>query len=197
MPRHQQVTTCRLTGGPISRKCPCEHCNLSMCAVCCASEAGLTTDCPGTLIDFDRQREVSETCLDYIDDRGWHQGGPMEHRAPRFTRTRLPPKPPRVDPRTLVEPNINWDKIDRNTALQHQLTLQAISWVLADRECDDLSAALARARDTANPQLEEVQTRFQQACRRVETCDDEFRQAARKLVDALEEEHPDDPRTSP
>jgi superfamily II RNA helicase len=102
-----------------------------------------------------------------------------------------------MDPRAVVEPNINWGKIDRNTALQHQLTLQAISWVLADRECDDLSAALTRARDTANPQLEKVQTHFQRACRRVEECDDELRQAARKLVDALEEGSPDDPRTSP
>lgn len=197
MPRHQQVTTCRRSGGPISRGCTCEHCNLSICEVCGAYEGGLTTDCPGTQIDFNRQREVYETCLDYTDDRGWHLGEPMDHRSPRFTSTRLPPTAPRIDPRRIVAPTIDWVKVDQHRALQHELTLRAIAWTLADRECDDLSATLIRVKDEVDTpenaatnillaKLEEARTRFQHACRRVEECDDEFRQAARKLVDALE-----------
>jgi hypothetical protein len=196
MPRHQQVTTCRRSGGPISRRCTCEHCNLSICAICGAYEGGLTTDCPGTSIDWARQHEVYETCLDYTDDRGWHQGERMEHRSPRFTSTRLPPTPPRIDPRSIVAPAIDWAKIDQNKALQHELTLRAIAWTLADRQCDDLSAALVRAKtetdtlgnapDAQLAKLERAQINFQRACQRVEECDDEFRQAARKLVDTLE-----------
>jgi len=198
MPRHQQVTTCRLSGGPISRGCTCEHCNLSMCGVCGAYEGGLTTDCPGTEVDADKQREVYETCLDYTDTRGWHLGSPMDHRSPRFTSTRLPPTTPRTDPRTIVAPSVDWAKVDQNLALQHELTLRAIAWTLADRECDDLSAALVRVKDAATAEagdtepdiliarLEEARNIFQSACRRVEECDDAFRQAARKLVDNLE-----------
>jgi hypothetical protein len=55
MPRHQQVTTCRKSGGPISKFCSCEHCTLSVCSICGAYEGGLTTDCPGTPVSFDRQ----------------------------------------------------------------------------------------------------------------------------------------------
>jgi len=196
MPRHQQVTTCRRSGGPISRGCTCEHCNLSMCGVCGAYEGGLTTDCPGTNVDFDKQREVYETCLDYTDARGWHLGAPMDHRSPRFTSTRLPPTAPRTDPRAIIAPSINWAKVDQNRALQHELTLRAIAWTLADRQCDDLSAALVCIKDEANgvhtepnillSKLEEARTNFRLACRRVEECDDELRQAARELVDALE-----------
>lgn len=197
MPRHQQVTSCRRSGGPISRYCTCEHCNLSVCVVCGAYEGGLTTDCPGTSITFDRQREVYETCLDYTDDRGWHQGARMEHRSPHFTSTRLPPRAPQIDPRTIVAPLVDWTKVDQNETLQHELTLRAIAWALADRQCDDLSAALARTRDEADDpddttpdvlltRLEHAQNSFQRACHRVEECDDAFRQAARKLVDALE-----------
>lgn len=197
MTRHQQVTTCRLSGGPISRGCTCEHCNLAVCAVCGAYEGGLTTDCPGTRINFDRQREVYETCLDYTADRGWHQGERMEHRSPRFTSTRLPPTAPRMDPRAIVAPTVDWAKIDQNKALQHELTLRAIAWTLADRQCDDLSATLVRAKDEVDgagdttphvllAKLEGARTNFQHACQRIEECDDEFHQAARKLVDALE-----------
>lgn len=181
MPRHQQVTTCRRTNGPISRGCTCEHCNLAICAVCGAYEGGLTTDCPGTRVAFKQQCEVHETCLDYTDSRGWHQGERMENRSPRFLNTRLTPTAPRRDPRATVAPSIDWTKVDQNKALQHELTLRAIDWTLADRECDRLSAALNQVKDA----FEEVQTNFQQACRRVEECDDEFRQAARRLVDAL------------
>lgn len=194
MPRHQQVTTCRRSGGPISRHCTCEHCNLSVCAVCGAYEGGLTTDCPGIRIDFDKQLEVYETCFDYTDSRGWHQGAPVEHRHPRFTSTRLPPTAPRKDPRSIVAPTVDWVRVDQNKALQHELTLCAIAWILADRQCDDLSVALVRAKDKAvapedpepNVLLAGARANFQHACRRVEECDDELRQVARKLVDALE-----------
>lgn len=202
MSRHQQVSTCRRTGGPISRDCTCEHCNLSMCAVCGAYGGGLTTDCPGTRVDFHRQLEVFQTPLDYTDDRGWHQGNPIEHRSPHFMDTQLPPSPPRPDPRSIVTPAIDWDKIDRHRALQHELTLRAIAWTLADRACDDLAATLTRTKDDVHAskdstpeekliaKLEEVRNNFQRACRRVDECDDEFRQAARKLVDALESNPP-------
>jgi hypothetical protein len=177
--------------------------------VCSAFAGGLTTDCPGTEVDFDRQREIYETLLDYTDDRGWHQGAPMEQRVPHFAATRLPPRPPRIDPRLIVAPSVDWTRVDRTAALQHELALRGIAWVLADRACDDLSAALTRAQDmvdacggdsatdtpdmvpddprsSALTRLEGVRDNFQRACRRVEERDDEFRQAARKLVDALE-----------
>jgi hypothetical protein len=173
-----------------------------MCAVCGAYEGGLTTDCPGTEIDFDRQREIYETLLDYTEDRGWHQGAPMEHRSPRFTTTRLPPKPPRVDPRTVISPAIDWSTVDRNAGLQHELAKRAIAWVLADRDCDDLSAMLTRVQDETDAslndtglddrmapllRLESTKIDFQRACRLVEERDDEFRQAARELVATLED----------
>lgn len=195
MPRHQHATTCRKTGGPISKHCTCEHCNLSVCRVCGGYEGGLTTDCPGTQINFEKQREIYETSLDYTDARGWHQGEPQERRIPRFTNTRRPPEPPRPDPRTVVSPTIDWTKIDRNAALQHELTLRGIAWVLADRDCDILSAALTRVEEAAaaadlkhdlTTRLKEAQSNFQQASRLVEKRDDEFRQAARELVAALE-----------
>lgn len=203
MPPHQQATTCRRSGGPVSEHCTCEHCTLSMCEVCGAYEGGLTTDCPGTQVDFDRQREVYETPLDYTDERGWHQGAPMEHRSPRFMASPRPPAPPRIDPRMVVSPTIDWTTVDRVTGLQHELALRAIAWVLADRDCDDLSAALARAEDggAAAPQddtapdalmrdlldsLESAKIDFQRSCRLVEERDDAFRQAARQLVDAME-----------
>jgi exonuclease VII small subunit len=172
--------------------------------VCGAYEGGLTTDCPGTRSDFDKQREVYETSLDYTDDRGWHQGERMAQRSPHFKATRLPPKPPEVDPRTIVASMVDWTKVDRNEALQHELTLKAIAWVLADRSCDDLSAVLARAKDEADShedaepgllldKLEDARVNFQRGCQHVEARDEEFRQAARKLVDALE--GPPDPPT--
>jgi hypothetical protein len=167
-----------------------------MCGVCGAYEGGLTTDCPGAKIAFDKQREVYETCLDYTDARGWHLGTPMDHRSPRFTSTRLPPTAPRTDPRAIIAPSIDWAKVDQNRALQHELALRAIAWTLADRQCDDLSAALVCVKDEASgvhtepdillSKLEEARTNFRLACRRVEECDDELRQAARELVDALE-----------
>lgn len=206
MPRHQQVTTCRRSGGALSKLCTCEHCSLSVCSICGAYEGGLTTDCPGTKVDVDKQQEIYETNLDYTDDRGWHLGDPSKLRTPRFTTTRLPPTPPPVDPRTVVAPGIDWEAVDRTANLQHVLSQKAIAWVIADRACDDQSAGLARAEDKADAlrgkqelddderallaALEREKIEFQIACRRVEKCDDEFKQAARKLVTALEERSP-------
>lgn len=202
MPRHKQVTTCLRGGGPLSKHCTCEHCNLSVCSVCGAWEGGLTTDCPGQSVGYDRHKEVWETSLDYTDARGWHQGDPA-HRAPRFEKSPLPPAEPRVDPRAAVAPGIDWETVDRNAALQHQLTLKAIAWVLADRICEDKSAALARIEDDTAilrgktelaeteaallAKLERKQIDFRIADRHVQKCDDEFRQSARLLVEALEQ----------
>src|SRR4029078_1255590 len=72
MPRHRQVTTCRRSGGPLSKTCTCEHCALAVSAVCGAGEGSLTTDCPGEKVPYDRQQEVFEPSFDYTDERGWH-----------------------------------------------------------------------------------------------------------------------------
>jgi hypothetical protein len=206
MPRHQHVTTCLKGGGPLSKFCTCQHCTLCVCGVCGAYEGGLTTDCPGTAIDFDKQQEVYETRLDYTDDRGWHLGEPMKLRSPRFATTRLSPAPPPIDPRTVVAPSIDWAAVDRTTSLQQALAQKAIAWVLADRACDARSARLAHIEDEFSSlrgkwefdaqervllaTLEREKIDFQHACRSVERCDEELRQAARRLVDALEERAP-------
>jgi len=84
MPAHIQVTTCR-HGGPVSKFCSCEHCTLSVCSVCGSWEGGLTTDCPGQRVSFDRQEEVYKTDLDYTDKLGWHHDGKgTRARSPRF-----------------------------------------------------------------------------------------------------------------
>jgi hypothetical protein len=218
MPRHHQVTTCRKSGGPVSKHCSCEHCTLSVCSVCDAGEGGLTTDCPGSKIAFDKQQEIYETSLDYTDDRGWHLAEPMMRRSPRFESTKLPPEPPHVDLRATIAPSIDWGTVDRNASLQHELAQKAIAWVLADRIADDHSATLTRLEDEVDAQLPrkeaidaitdkvdlsqpDEQTRellgkleyekieFHLASRRAEKCDEEFRQAARKLVTALESGH--------
>lgn len=84
MARHKQVTTCRKTGGPLSDRCSCEHCALAVCSVCGGFEGGLTTDCSRETLSFDRQKEIYETNLDYVESRGWHQGEPMQRRTPLF-----------------------------------------------------------------------------------------------------------------
>lgn len=85
MPTHKHVTTCLKGGGPISKFCSCYHCTLAVCAVCGAYEGGLTSDCPGELVSFDRQKEVYETNLDYIEALGWHQSTiDRRYREPRF-----------------------------------------------------------------------------------------------------------------
>ncbi len=210
MPRHQQVTSCRKSGGPVSKHCSCEHCCLSVCSVCGAGEGTLTTDCPGTRVDTDKQQEVFETNLDYTDDRGWYlEVDGSSRRAPRFENTKLPIETSRVDPRTVVAPSINWAAVDRTMNLQHELTLKAIAWTIADRACEERSAALARIEDDCDVlrgktdlttaerdllgKLEQEKISFQIACRNIERCDDEWKQLARRIVAALEQ----DPVTVP
>lgn len=72
MPAHVHVATC-VHGGPVSNRCSCMHCCISVCSVCGAYEGSLTTDCPGVEVGFDRQQEVYKTLLDYTAERGWHQ----------------------------------------------------------------------------------------------------------------------------
>lgn len=203
MPPHRQITYCLREGGPISKFCTCQHCTLAVCSVCNAYEGSLTTDCPEEQVNFDRQKEVYETNLDYTDARGWHQGEPMKRRAPNWQRDEPPKSVPPEDQRSVVTPLANWTTVDRLATLQDVLSQKAIAWALADRICDDHSATLARLekeidvrlRQDQEPneeerallsKLEYAKIGFQLACRRVEKCDDELRQAARMLVDALE-----------
>lgn len=166
MPRHKQFTTCRKSGGPVSKMCSCEHCSLAVCSVCGAGEGSLTTDCPGDKVDYDKQQEVFETNLEYTDDRGWHlaqtdDGTPIAKRSPRFESTKeqgvlgastsVWPTPPRVDGRTVIAPSIDWAAVDRTMNLQHELTQKAIAWVIADRVCENRSATLARIEDETAP----------------------------------------------
>jgi hypothetical protein len=171
-----------------------------VCSVCGSWEGSLTTDCPGQGVGFDKRQEVYETTLDYTDERGWHLSDAA--REPRFESTKVPPPPPRSDPRVLVAPTIDWAAVDRTENLRHELSKKAIAWVLADRLCEERSAALAQAQDAARPlsgktdldandrvllaRLEQEGISFKIACRRVEQYDEEFRQAARLLVAALE-----------
>lgn len=197
MPRHQQVTACR-KGGPVSKGCNCEHCSLAVCAVCGGGEGTLTTDCPGTKVDHDRQQEVYETNLDYTDDRGWHLAS--ERRSPRFAVTRIQPEPPpSADPRTLLAPGVDWARVDRTLDLQHDLILKGIAWVLADRVAENQSAICTRLEDEIagrdpDRQVQELQKKLKDATadfritnQRAEKCDDEFRQAMRQLVATLEQ----------
>lgn len=82
--------------------------------------------------------------------------------------------------------------VDRE-ALRRDLEQKAIAWSLADRDCEDASAALTLAQDAvhASPQDEELHRRLEQAKiafhvldDREQRYDDEFRQAARKIADA-------------
>ena len=245
MPRHQQVTTCRKSGGPVSKLCTCEHCALSVCEACGGGEGALTTDCPGARISGARLEEICETTLDYTDDRGWHLGEATGRRSPRFeTRESEPKEPPPsahaprvvtnekalrivgcacgwrmpqgvtdsddafVTHTTLARlaPSTNWEAVDRTMDLKHELAQKAIAWVLADRICEDRSAALARLEDEVATRLPKGQEQnwltepnrellgklehekidFRRADQRAQKCDDEFRQAARKLVEVLE-----------
>jgi len=205
MPRHKQVTKCQKTNGPIFSHCTCYHCTLSVCEVCGAYEGGLTTDCPGVRVDVDRQKEVYETPLDYTDDRGWHLGETMKHRSPRFDGVPLPPEArhPHSDPRTALTPMVDWAKVDRMQALERELALKTIAWVLADRVCEDASAVLTRIEDEAGQlrdktklepsdaellaKLERAQIEFRLADKKAQKCDEERNQAGRNLVALLEQ----------
>jgi hypothetical protein len=209
MPRHQQVTTCRKSGGPTSKHCGCEHCALSVCSVCGGGEGSLTTDCPGTKVDADRHQELCETNLDYTDTRGWHLMDPGGRRAARFEHTEVPPEPPRADPRAQIAPSVDWAAIDRFEDLKHELARKAIAWVLADRICEDhlakvthtkakVDALMKSTRPQQSPhqllgQLERENIDFQLSSRRAEAADDEFRQLARRLTDAIEASAPNLP----
>ena len=205
MPRHRQVTMCRKSGGPISKFCTCEHCTLSVCAVCGGGEGALTTDCPGTQISGDRLEEICETPLDFTDARGWHQSEPTKRRSPRFeTREAAPKAPPTVvHGLTKSAPSTDWEAVDRTMDLKHELAQKAIAWVLADRVGEDHSVTLARLEDEVGARLpkgqepaehdrellgklEHARIDFRLADQRAQKCDDEFRQVARKLVAALE-----------
>ena len=101
---------------------------------------------------------------------------------------------------------------DRTTDLLRELLLEkAIAWVLADRICDDHAATLTRIEDEVDAHLrrkypwedqessETARTRallakleyakmsFQFADQRAQKRDQEFREAAKKLVDALDQ----------
>lgn len=212
MPLHQQVTTCLKSGNPVSKSCSCVHCTLPVCAVCGSSARGLTTACPGEKVTFTRQQEIYETSLDYTDERGWHLGESTEPRSPRFTSPVPKLEPAQADPRAVVVPSINWASVDQTTTLQHDLSLKAIAWALADRACDDVAARELQVRekldllykgqslDDHTRELIEAHGRekanFQKACRRVERCDEELHQAARRLVALLEQQMPGDaPKT--
>jgi hypothetical protein len=123
----------------------------------------------------------------------------------------MSPEPPHVDPRTAVAPSIDWTAVDRMAHLQHELAQKAITWVLADRKADEHSITLTRLEDSIThtriedeielprqdaigaehaqalfKQLEHEKISFRLASQHAEKCDDAFRQAARKLVAALE-----------
>ncbi len=170
MPRHKQVATPRTSGDPV-------------CAVCGAYEGALTTDCPGAKVELERQQEIYETNLDYTDARGWHLKESTAPRSPCFERKNTSPEPSPVDPRALVAPSIDWATIDRHAALQHELAQRAVTWVLADRACET-ALALVENKETPSD-LEHRKTNFRRADQQAQRCDEEFRQAARRLVDAL------------
>jgi hypothetical protein len=103
---------------------------------------------------------------------------------------------------------IDWTAIDRRMDLQRELAKTAIAWVLADRAADDCSAALSRVADEVDQRvrkdqdptpedrallgkLEYEKIGFQIADQRAQTRDEEFRQAARKLVEDLEHVAPE------
>lgn len=193
MPSHQQI--------------PQAH--VSSCQLCGAQGDDLTTDCPGVLLAPHIRQEVCETNLDYTDARGWHQGTAKDQRIPNFGQPQ--PDLPRSDPRASIAPSIDWAAIDRSAELQHALAKRAIAWVVADRACEEASAELTRVEDEMRRAeaeihqhatsalardrflsadrraLDEARVRFHLADQRAQERDDEFRQAARRLVAALED----------
>lgn len=236
MTHHKHETTCRKSGGPVSKSCSCEHCSLDVCSVCGGGEGSLTTDCPGARIGADRHQELCETRLDYTDARGWHLADPASRRSPSFQPrfatvcnecgTYCPPDldqthggcrrcgsknvcaveplPSPADPRALIAPSVDWATIDRAADLQRELASKAIAWVLADRACEEHSAVLTRieneidaltAEGNAPADLvgllashERAKTAFRLADQRAQKHNDEFQQAARRLVATLEDD---------
>ena len=94
-----------------------------------------------------------------------------------------------ADPRSIGALAIEGVSVDHSAGLQHELTRReltrrAIAWALADRECDDLAAVITQAGNEDVARSTKID--FQGACRRVEACDEAFRQTARKLMGLLE-----------
>lgn len=79
--------------------------------------------------------------------------------------------------------DVDFDTIDPQGKLRQALIRQAIAWARADRQCEDLSAALIRA---SSKELANIETNFQAACRHVDACDTALRQTAHLLIAALE-----------
>jgi hypothetical protein len=96
----------------------------------------------------------------------------------------------------MLAPDVDWERVEHAIALRDELMQKAVAWATADRFCDDCSAALGRIEDEiavsgeATPvlreKLEDADIEFKLSVQRAERCDDEFRQAARKLVAELE-----------
>lgn len=181
MPRHQHAYLCLKS----LKSCTCATCARAYCAVCEASEWSLTTDCPGTKVAYTRQQEVYATSLDYTDRRGWHQA--TKPRAPRFMSAIQAP----IDPPAKITPSTAL-ALAGTAPLQLELTLKAVAWVCADRLADNLSATLTSLEEelgsmTVSKTREHAKIAFQRASQHADKCDDEFRQAARQLVAALEQ----------
>lgn len=121
----------------------------------------------------------------------------------------LKPTPARFESCSPLSGSIDWSTVDQTTNLKHDLAQKAIAWVLADRIADQHSADLARIEDASNAymlprkgqdpdaktielleELEFTKAGFKLADQRAVKCDEEFRQAARKLVEALEKGPP-------
>jgi hypothetical protein len=147
----------------------------------------LTTDCPGLKVVYARQLEIYVTRLDYTDKRGWHQS--TKPRGPRFATV----EPDPIDPLAKILPSTAL-ALAGTAPLQLELTLKAVAWVCADRLADDLSATLTSLEEELGARAvsktrEYAKIAFQRASQHADKCDDEFRQAARQLVVALEN-HP-------
>lgn len=185
MPRHQQIAISRLY----------------VCTVCGGGEGTLTTDCPGTRITNDRLQEVFETNLDYTDARGWHLAEGLQSRTSRTPHvvTAKSASETSVDPRAVAAPSIDWPRLDRYTRLQEKLGQLAIAWALAERTAEDQSAICTRLEDEIDARQEHDPNRLElrdqltkavnasrSANLQAEKCNDEFRQAARRLLAVLE-----------
>ncbi len=161
MPPHQQVTTCLRSGGSISKTCTCKHC---------------TAVVPRDEVDRVARLLIAE----------WER---VERRAVNLSYVATFADMARVviEDRRLAcaDPCASGAlAIDGVADFQQELSRRAIAWTLADRECDDLAAALTQVGDEDSARSTKVT--FQRACRRVEECDESLRQGARQLTGMLE-----------
>ena len=90
----------------------------------------------------------------------------------------------------------DWSRVDRVIDLKDDLARKAVVWFKADQAADQSSADLGRLREQAElrhadkdliASLERVRIDFHLADQRAQRCDEALRQAARALVEALEE----------